>query len=320
MPQISRRGVLAAAAAVPLALPDTANARDVIAPSGRQFPLSSGNHKLVVTEVGAALRSWQVDGRELLLTHPADQLGDSFFGKVLLPWANRIDSATYTFRGTEYQTPASENWSGHAIHGLVSWAAWTPVRHDKDRVTLEYTLHPQYGYPFALRFQLEYALRPHGVQVMLTARNVGTTVAPLGAGYHPYFRVDVNAARLTVPAETYLVNNDMLIPVGRSGVDGTPYDFRATRQVGATKLDTCFTDLRREDGIATVSVDQIRLWMDGTHEFVQVYTDDGAPGRPARAGISIEPMTSAPNAFNSGDGLITLEPGQSHRGSWGLSG
>ncbi len=29
-------------------------------------------------------------------------------------------------------------------------------------------------------------------------------------------------------------------------------------------------------------------------------------------------MTAAPNAFNSGDGLIVLDPGQTHRSSWGL--
>lgn len=319
MSEISRRGVIAAAAVAPFALPATASAQEAaVLPSGRQFPIASGKQKLVVTEVGATLRSWQVDGRELLLTHDAGQLGDSFFGKVLLPWANRIDSATYTFRGTEYQTPASENWSGHAIHGLVSWVPWTPVKHDRDRVILAYTLHPQYGYPFTLQFQLEYAIRNQGVHVTLTARNAGKQPAPLGTGYHPYFKVDVNAATLTVPAQTYLTNNDMLIPIGRASVDGTPYDFRTPKQVGTTKLDTCYTDLVRKDGVATAEVNQIQVWVDDTHKFIQVYTDDGAPERPARAGISIEPMTSAPNAFNSGDGLITLDPGQTYRGSWGL--
>jgi aldose 1-epimerase len=77
------------------------------------------------------------------------------------------------------------------------------------------------------------------------------------------------------------------------------------------------------DGVATATVEtdgghQIEVWADDSHKFMQVYTDDGAPGRPARAGISVEPMTAAPNAFNSGDGLIVLDPGQTHRSSWGL--
>jgi aldose 1-epimerase len=312
-----------------MALPLSAQAQELgaVLPSGRQLSISSGRHKVVVAEVGATLRSWRVDDREVLLTHDESELGDSFLGKVLLPWANRIDGATYTFGGVEYQTAASENWSGHAIHGLVNWVPWTVARHDRDRVVLGYTLYPQYGYPFAVAFQIEYVVRAQGVQVTLSAKNVGQGPAPLGSGYHPYFRVDpnVDAAKLTVPAETYLTNNDMLIPVGRAAVAGTQYDFRVHKQVGGTKLDVCYTDLRRVDGVATATVEthgghQIQVWVDDAHTFLQVYTDDGAPGRPARAGISVEPMTAAPNAFNSGDGLIVLAPGRMHRSSWGLLG
>ncbi|MCW2594427.1 MAG: Aldose 1-epimerase, partial [Jatrophihabitans sp.] len=36
-------------------------------------------------------------------------------------------------------------------------------------------------------------------------------------------------------------------------------------------------------------------------------------------GIAIEPMTCAPNAFNSGAGLIVLEPGGAWAGSWGIT-
>ena len=39
------------------------------------------------------------------------------------------------------------------------------------------------------------------------------------------------------------------------------------------------------------------------------------PGQP---GIAIEPMTCAPNAFRSGDGLVVLQPGESWSGSWGI--
>jgi len=31
-----------------------------------------------------------------------------------------------------------------------------------------------------------------------------------------------------------------------------------------------------------------------------------------------EPMTCAPNAFQSGDGLVTLEPGESLSARWGI--
>ncbi len=147
--------------------------------------------------------------------------------------------------------------------------------------------YPQYGYPFAIAFQLEYLVRTQGPQVTLTAKNVGRLQASLGSGYHPYFRVqpNVDAAKLTMPAETYLTNNDALIPIGRAAVAGTQYDFQAPKQIGTTKLDVCYTDLRRVDGVATATVEtdgghQIEVWADDRHKFMQVYTDDGAPGRP----------------------------------------
>jgi len=39
----------------------------------------------------------------------------------------------------------------------------------------------------------------------------------------------------------------------------------------------------------------------------------------AGAGLAVEPMTRAPNAFRSGDGLVRLEPGASVTTSWGIA-
>ena len=38
-----------------------------------------------------------------------------------------------------------------------------------------------------------------------------------------------------------------------------------------------------------------------------------------RGGLAVEPMTCPPNAFRSGESLVTLEPGRSHTATWGLS-
>jgi aldose 1-epimerase len=49
-----------------------------------------------------------------------------------------------------------------------------------------------------------------------------------------------------------------------------------------------------------------------------VFTGDALPD-VARRSVAVEPMTCAPNAFRSDDGLIRLEPGESHSGSWGIA-
>ena len=51
--------------------------------------------------------------------------------------------------------------------------------------------------------------------------------------------------------------------------------------------------------------------MDDAFRFVQVYT--------ARGAIAVEPVTCAPDAFNTGDGLLVLEPGASFTGRCGIS-
>ncbi len=54
--------------------------------------------------------------------------------------------------------------------------------------------------------------------------------------------------------------------------------------------------------------------MTASDPWVQVYTGELV----GRRGVAIEPMTCAPDAFNSGDGLIVLAPGQSHEFGWTL--
>ena len=49
-----------------------------------------------------------------------------------------------------------------------------------------------------------------------------------------------------------------------------------------------------------------------------IFTGDGLPDADRRS-VAVEPMTCAPNAFSSGDGLILLEPGGSHAAAWGIA-
>ena len=59
------------------------------------------------------------------------------------------------------------------------------------------------------------------------------------------------------------------------------------------------------------------LWVDERYPYVMVFTGDIPDVE--RQGLAVEPMTCPPNAFRSGEGVVTLEPGDSHTASWGLS-
>jgi len=148
--------------------------------------------------------------------------------------------------------------------------------------------------------------------VRTTARNVGAGALPFGAGHHPYFTVGtarVDEATLHLPARTFLITDERLLPTGRAPVAGGDFDFRAGRAIGGTRLDTCFTDLAADDDgriritlAAPGGAPRLTLALDAAYGFVQVYTGDNLPDPEARRrGIAIEPMTCPANAFNSGD-------------------
>ena len=295
-----------------------------VSPSGEQVELAFADQRAVVVGLGGGLRSYSAGGRELLDGYGDDELCTSGRGQLLVPWPNRIEDGSYEFEGERQQLPLDEVASRNAIHGLVRWSVWTVAERAPDRVALEHVLYPRQGYPFALGLRVEYALSAEGLAVRLEATNVGAGPCPYGAGAHPYLAVGadgVDAVTLRVPARTVLRADERSLPVGNAAVEWTELDFREPKLIGPTKLDHCYTDLERdEDGRARVRLGEglPALWADESYPYLMVFTGDGLPDVERRS-LAVEPMTCAPNAFRSGDGLIRLERGQTHTGSWGIT-
>jgi aldose 1-epimerase len=116
----------------------------------------------------------------------------------------------------------------------------------------------------------------------------------------------------SLPTETVTVRPDM--------------DFRRARPLGTTRLDTAYTELARgEDGRWTVTLEvaptrTVSVWGDEAFGWVQVFTakgEDSAVDGPR--GIAVEPMSCPADAFNSGQGLVVLTPGESWSGTWGIT-
>jgi aldose 1-epimerase len=74
---------------------------------------------------------------------------------------------------------------------------------------------------------------------------------------------------------------------------------------------------RAEDGTARVEFGRSALWFGEEYTHLMLFTGDVLPD-VARRALAVEPMTCAPNAFQSGDGLLTLAPGASFVGRWGI--
>lgn len=292
---------------------------------GRQYVIEAGAHRAVIVEVGAGLQRYTYDGVDVTSTYSEDVLPPKGCGITLVPWPNRIRGGRYTFDGVDYQLALTEPEAHNANHGLGRWERWAKVRQAPDAVTLRLDIVPQNGYPFEVRVETTYALHAeHGLMVTLGARNLGSRRAPFGAGSHPYFATRGHAlgdTTMQLPARELLVVDDKQVPIGVRPVAGTEYDFRRGRRLRAVRLDNGFTGLVTQDGRGVAEVRTrdggARLWFDETYRFLQVFTIDALTrNQPA---IAIEPMTCAPNAFNTGAGLIVLEPGGAWSGSWGIA-
>jgi aldose 1-epimerase len=296
------------------------------APSGEQIEIRAGDQQLVVVEVGGGIRSYAVAGQELLDGYRVDEMCASGRGQVLIPWPNRIRDGAYTFDGRRHQVPLNEPEQGNAIHGLVRWASWTVREREPHRVVMEHTMRPQPGFPFALDMRIEYLLSAAGLDVETTATNIGPSRCPFGAGAHPWFLAGApidDTLVLTVPAAAVLRSDERGIPIEATPVDGTELDFRDPRQVGPSRLDHAFTDLSRDaDGLARVQLRRpdgiaITVWLDRSYPFVMLTTGDVLPDVDRRS-LAIEPMTCPPNAFQTGEALVQLAPGEAFTGRWGF--
>lgn len=298
------------------------------APSGNQFELRRSGLVATITEVGAGLRSFTADGRPLIDGYPSNERCTGARGHSLIPWPNRIKSGKYRWNDVDYQLDLSEPSAGNAIHGLTRWASWNLVERDAEHAIFRYVLYPRDGWDWVYDCMIEYVLDDAGLTVRTSAMNLSDNAGPYGTGAHPYLTAGtqtIDSALVTAPGSTYVGTDDTGIPISAEPVEGTIYDLRSPAKLGERKIDVAYTDLARdEDGRASVRLsapngDAASLWCGAAYPFLQLYTGDtlSESGR-RRAGLAVEPMTCAPDAFNSGNGLITLEPGASHHAEWGI--
>lgn len=309
------------------------------APTGTQYRLqleSPGGHATaIITEVAAGLRAYALNGIELVETFAEETTPPMAAGIVLAPWPNRIRDGLWIQNGIARQLAITEPAKHNASHGLLRFTAYRLVRRTASSVTLAATIFPQTGYPFHLDTTVSYTLTETGLEVTHDVQNVGQEAAPYAIGAHPYLQIGgVPSGELTlqVNAATRILVDDRQNPIGHEPVAGTAFDLRAGRRVADLDLDAGFADVlidggRSEHSLTAPDGRSITLWGDENVRYVQVFTprsfptpaDARAADAPAvHQAVALEPMTAPANAFNSGDGLRWVAPGESWTVRWGI--
>jgi aldose 1-epimerase len=291
--------------------------------SGTRVDLSFGPYDASFASVGATLRKLTFLGRDLVVPFEADEVRPYYRGAALAPWPNRVVDGHYLDADGRLQVLAiSEPRRGHALHGFTPWLDFEVVGSSGTSVQFAASIPAQIGYPHEISVTVEYWLDADGLHSVTRARNDDSVAAPIGLSTHPYLVAGpgrVDDWILSLPAAQILDVDERLSPTALGALSTpayTAFDFRTARQIAALEIDHAYTALERtgeEYVVRLLAADGTGVqltWPDG--DWVQLHTADLPDPEISRLGLAVEPMTCAPNAFNSDLARVLVEPGD-HR-------
>ena len=314
----------------------------------------TGEFITIIPEFGAILRRLVLrKGHNLFALidapdSPQALLADESYASALLyPFPSRIRHGVYHFDGEDHALKMNEVRRDNALHGFVHGRVFSVVSQEATAGHAQLVLRYDYagdtaGYPFPFVLTVAYELiqansLPNGshpntdrmcaLRVSYSAMNTGTKRCPAAFGWHPYFMFTEDIASsaepignmtLSLPARTPIALDKYMIPNG----------YLSPEQAGMIalhdqELDTIFlikptsspTDTESfAETILTSLNTGVRLIVgqqtgDGKLNYLVVYT----PTRRDR--IAIEPLTANVDAFNNGEGVTILNPGDTLSGT-----
>lgn len=297
--------------------------------TGEQFDLSletssGGVVSATITQVAAGIRRLSVHGIDIVPPYEAGAKRPWGSGMVLVPWPNRIRDGRWLLDGEPQQLALTEPARNNAIHGLLRFSPYSVAARTESTLRLEAKVFPQNGYPFLLDTAVTYRLVDAGIEVTHTITNRSDAAAPVAIGAHPFFTIgDVEPENLTVTVNvtTHFEADDRQLPTAEVPVDGTGYDLRGGVLLRDLSVDDGFGGAILHDGVSEHSVAApdgrtVTVWGDENFAYWQVFTTDQYPGQSKA--VAIEPMTAPTDAFNSGQGLKWLAPGETWEAGWGV--
>jgi aldose 1-epimerase len=286
--------------------------------------------------LGARQVSLKHNGRNALQPYELSATPPFATGFVMAPWANRMRDGRWTdSEGQSHQNPITEGRTNTALHGLLLDTVYDVQDQTSESVTFSTTLQPSDGYPFEVTVSVTYRLVEAGLAVTHRAVNHSNTPAPFQTGAHPYLFIDGLATadlEIRVPGTHWWEVDNRLLPVGVSPVSGTAVDATDWRRLGDYCIDNGFVNLLADaDGLVRTVVRapldsgdgrSIAVWQEPAFKQVHVFSTPAYPS-PIELGavvhgITIEPVTAGPDAFNTGVDLIQLSPEVEWSASWGI--
>jgi len=280
---------------------------------------ATGNGFSVVPERGANVLNIDFAHFNILDGYQTpEELEAAKWGKsvLLFPFPNRLDGGGYTWEGATYEFPLNNAATGNAIHGFARDEAFSveKINLEADSASIQCRFRyrgQRAAYPFPFVLDVVYSIQNDGIFTLeIVCKNEHDRPIPIGFGWHPYFKLAEKADQhlLHLPACEQITITDRMIPTGARAAFP---DFEHQKEVGDTFLDNCFAAL--ETGLYGLDLEagvrRLRVEADAAQfPFFQVFTP------PHRESIALEPMSCNVDAFNNGEGLVSLEAGETWTG------
>ena len=206
---------------------------------------NDGGNSVSLLDWGGIIQSIRFDGDELVLGHNdiepyLENFG--YLGATIGRYGNRIAEARFTLDGQTYELPANNN--DNQLHGgprgfdKYVWEADTSRTDDSATLTLRHVSPDgDMGFPGRLEVTVDYVWNNDNE---LTLRYRATTDKPtiVNLTNHAYFNIagsgTVLDQTLRIDADRYTPVDAEMTPLGENeAVDGTPFDFRRPKKLGA---------------------------------------------------------------------------------------
>ncbi len=208
--------------------------------------------------------------------------GDRFMGSVIGRFGNRIDNASFSIDGVEYEVVANENFGGEPVqcHGGTQgfdcfvWEGTPVVEADRAGVRF-YRRSPdgEQGFPGNMDAYVTYWLTDDNV-VRMEYEAVTDKPTVVNLSNHTYFNLKGRTAGyvmehlLQVEADTCVQNNTHFCPDLLLPVEGSPFDFRTPQRVDY-RLDMPNDHLRIMRGMSACWV--VRDWDGSLRKAADLY-------------------------------------------------